>query len=41
VECGRRWDGPDERWQGHPTVDDMLALFCPECAGEEFDQESD
>jgi hypothetical protein len=36
VECRRPWDNPDERWQGHLTINEEVACFCPERARGEF-----
>jgi hypothetical protein len=37
VECGRPWLDPAERWRSFLTVDDEAAVYCLECAREEFD----
>jgi len=41
VECGRRWVDPAERWRAVLTMEDDgtdgVGLFCPDCAGDEFD----
>jgi uncharacterized Zn ribbon protein len=41
VECGRRWDDADERWQAHLMYDDQAVLYCPECAADEFGVEEE
>jgi hypothetical protein len=39
TECGRGWEDPTERWRMYVTSDDPpeSGVFCPRCAGEEFD----
>jgi hypothetical protein len=37
-ECKRIWLSEDkERWRAYLDCDDEVWLFCPECAGREFD----
>jgi hypothetical protein len=36
VECGLLWVNEAERWRSYLTDDGDPALFCPECAEDEF-----
>ena len=37
VECERESDESARGWRALLTVDDEVAIYCPECAREEFD----
>jgi hypothetical protein len=36
TECERPWLTARERWRSYLTVDGESALYCPQCAEEEF-----
>jgi hypothetical protein len=36
IECGRIAQGDASGWRSYPTNDDELAIYCPDCAKEEF-----
>lgn len=36
AECHRAWIDESERWRSYLTIDDELALYCPDCAAREF-----
>ena len=41
AECGRQPrddENPADEWRAYLYVDDDLPVFCPECAGREFDE---
>ena len=33
-----RRENPDDEWRAYLDVDDDLPVFCPECAGREFER---
>jgi hypothetical protein len=37
IECLRTWDAPAERWRIYLTDEREPLLYCPGCAGREFD----
>jgi hypothetical protein len=35
-ECGNSSDGSARGWRALLTIDDQAAIYCPDCAREEF-----
>ena len=35
--CGRHADATAEGWRSYLSVDDQLAVYCPDCAADTFD----
>ena len=37
VECGRPDRDGEKGWRAYLTIDEQVAVYCPDCAREEFD----